>query len=151
MKSQQEIDLEVLGLNEFVKKYYENPDLTSWDFWKENTLKNVFVEDRRHLFIDSMKYRNQEFDFQKLESFYKSISDLKIEEDIKKYFAYMYFEGFFEYYGIEFSEWLKTKNFTNPKENFELPLSIEESMNYEFGANYLRRQLMNLKYWRIIF
>ena len=108
--------------------------------WNKNT---------RQAFIDEhSSYRIENFDFDKMERFYNEKDLSAFDEDVRRFFAFLAGDGYFEENKITFEKWITIKNCINPSKDIVLDLSIKEALDYKGGMNYIRMVLRGLHWWR---
>ena len=146
--SERDLDKLNLSLEDYIEKYYSNIDLSGWDYWKETAINLVFDKSKRKDFKIRWGMRMISFDFEKMEIYLVRKELMVFEEDIRKFIAFLAGDGFFDEHAISLDDWLHKKNFTDPKRDFELELSILQALEFKGGLNYIRKQLMNLQWWR---
>lgn len=149
----QKVEFETLPPEEFIKKNYKLKFwLERWKrFWEEEGKKIILLMEGKS--NESLFY-TQNIDLSKLRSFYRDVADFNLfPEDIVSYFVKLEAEGFFDYYKINFQEWITMKNYLNPENNDEYSFDVnspKEWIEYhELGADVLRIKLdSGLIYWR---
>jgi hypothetical protein len=147
--TQRDIDKQELTLPQYIEKYYSNIDLKGWDYWIANNINLAWNKANRADFLENWGERMKFFDFDKMERFYEE-KDLSVfDEDIKKFIAFLAGDSFFEGNKITFENWLTVKNFTNPLKDYEQDITIKEALKIKGGMNYIRKQLINLHWWRL--
>ena len=76
------------------------------------------------------------------QKFYHKIeTDSRFDEELKKYFAFLYSCGFFMEYVITFEEWLEMKAWQNPIQVNEEGGSILEILKMPNGSSLLKEKL----------
>lgn len=136
-----------LPFEDWVAKYYANPDLTQWKLWQEDA-NNALTN--RNLFIQQWKGRSQKFDFQEMESTFEELKKKKeFEDDIMLYISFLAGDGFFKTYHITIEQWYTMKNWASPGiEPNSKTRTINELKLMPYGINYLRTRLADLNWWR---
>ena len=55
---------------------------------------------------------------------------------------------FFEENNLTLNEWIKLDTFTNPKKDYKQDVTLLRALEYDGGMNYIRKQLVNLHWWK---
>ncbi|MBO6533487.1 MAG: hypothetical protein JJ885_07955 [Muricauda sp.] len=119
-------------------------DLLEWKKWFSKYVEPIFVPSNRDNYYDKIKNMQTPFypKYWIAERFYDKIkNDTRFDDELKKYFAFLYSCGFFMDYVITFEEWLNLKNWENPfgsNQNSETILEILKKPN---GEDELKQKL----------
>ncbi len=143
-------DMYFLPFQEYLNKYYTNPDLTGWERWKNKYITPAFDENRHYEMIKNFGYADKKFyDFDAQNKFYEQLkNDERIDDDIKQFIGFLAGTGFFKKYNLTLDQWFAMKNWANPYVPNEKGMTINEILNYKYGNNLLRTNLPILNYWR---
>jgi hypothetical protein len=95
----------------------ENIDLAEWNRWFDNYVKPVFQIEGRELYYEFLKKKQTPFypKFWIAEKFYDKIkNDNRFDDELNRFFAFLYSCGFFMEYITTFEDWIQMKNWDNP-------------------------------------
>ena len=143
-----DIDKKTLSTEEYIFKYYSQTKLDGWNYWMNNTINKAWEESKRLEFLKNWGERMKYFDFSEMERFYKDENLSDFDEDIRKFISFLAGDGFFKKNKINIENWITAKNFTNPIKNYEQDVTISQALHLKGGMNYIRKQLINLHWWR---
>ncbi len=143
-----DIDKQQLSVSEYIDKYYSNVNLDDWIYWMNSNIDAAWTIERRKELRSSWGERMANFDFDKMMNFFNQEDLSPFDDDIKKFISFLAGDSFFETNRISYNEWLAVKNFTNPLKGYAQDVTIEEALKLKGGMNYIRKQLVNLHWWR---
>ncbi|NJM14258.1 MAG: hypothetical protein HC896_01735 [Bacteroidales bacterium] len=143
-----DIDKRELSIPQYIDKYYSNVDLKGWKYWMTDNIRPAWEREKRKEFLAKWGERMKFFDFAKMENFYEKRDLSGFDEDVKKFVAFLAGDGFFDKNNLTFEDWINSKNFTNPLKDYEQDVTIKEALSLKGGMNYIRKQLINLHWWR---
>ncbi|MFN8353086.1 MAG: hypothetical protein U0Y10_01455 [Spirosomataceae bacterium] len=134
----------------YIKKYYLNYDASRWNkYWRDDILSKIFDETKQD---ELRKYFGLEgkgkfLDFDRMLVFYNEIKDdPRFEDDIKRFFAFLAGDGYFESKGIAYEEFLNARDLNHPQKthnDLKYP-TLNELSKIEGGQNYIREQLPSM-------
>jgi len=137
-----------LSVKNFFSKYYDKTNLKDWDLWMNNSIYKAWDGNKRLEFLKDWGERMKYFDFSEMVRFYKEEDLSGFDEDVKKFISFLAGDGFFKKNKISLESWIKSKNFTNPIKDYEQDVTISQALHLKGGMNYIRKQLINLHWWR---
>lgn len=144
-------DEDTLPFNVYLKKYYSPEIYASWSHWKvwNDFIDAAFDEVRHFQYRSKSGYYRLDRDFHAYPDRLNTIKGLeKMPMDIRKVIVFLEVDGFFDEYRISVPEWLTIKNFCNPKHEVKpTDRSVTEILTIEYGENYIRECLINLRWW----
>lgn len=135
----------------YLSKYYSenSPDsrvsLDSWNLWIPD-LEMAFNESKRDEFLNRWGSRMRYFDFNKMKLFYESLAFSNYDDDLKKFFAFLAGDGFFDSEFVSFENWVNKSNFINT--HIDSFLSINEALKHPEGMNFVKTNLPRLHWLR---
>jgi len=141
-------DRHYLSVEDFFSKYHDNADLKDWNYWMNNTINKAWEESKRSEFLKDWGERMKYFDFSEMERFYKEEGLSDFDEDVRKFISFLAGDGFFNKNKISLESWISSKNFTNPIKDYEQDVTVSQALHLKGGMNYIRKQLVNLHWWR---
>jgi hypothetical protein len=149
MENQRELDYVNLDYKDYIKKYYSNNDVSRWNkYWRDGTLSEMFSSNEQVIREKwGLSWKGGTFDFIKMRKFYNEIKDdLHFEDDIKRFFAFLAGDGYFEAHKISYEDFLNASNLNHPHEKAkdERELTLNELSQIEGGQNYIRVQLPSI-------
>jgi hypothetical protein len=120
-------------------------DLTSWNKFFVRYVEPLFSQGQKlEDYYDFLKRVKPDF-YPKnsvAQKFYRKIeTDSRFDEELKKYFAFLYSCGFFMEYIITFDEWLEMKTWQNPIQVDEEGETILEILKMPNGSSLLKEKL----------
>ncbi|PVX44448.1 hypothetical protein C8C85_0182 [Flavobacterium sp. 103] len=148
--SKRHYDSLFLPFQDYLVKYYTNPDLTSWERWKNKYIELAFDKKRHDEMIKNFGYAEKKYyDFVVQNKFYlELINEDRIGNDTKKFIGFLAGAGFFRKYNLTLKQWFDMKNWSNPNfEEAEDGKAINEILNYSYGENYIKTSLPHLPFW----
>lgn len=135
-----------MPFREFLEKYYQQPDLSRWDYCNKKFVTPLFDGTSFDEYQAELQKIKPAFSpsQQKLLKFCSKMDDLKFDFELKRFFAFLYSINF--YGNISFEEWLKINNWNHPwyVDNDSILKPIEEILRHPFGVNYLKVALADL-------
>jgi hypothetical protein len=146
--TERDIDKETLSTAKYIEKYYSDVDLSGWDLWMNDTINKIWDKNQREDFLKSWGERMVDFNFLEMERFYRDEDLSLFDEDVKKFISFLAGDGFFKTNKISFKSWVDSKKFTNPIKDFIQDVTINQALELKGGMNYIRKQLVNLHWWR---
>jgi hypothetical protein len=126
-----------------------NVDLNEWNRWLAKYVIPVFNSENREVYYENLKKQQAPFypKYWIAEKFYGNIKDdTRFDEELKKYFAFLYSCGFFMDFIISFEDWLQMKNWRNPANPNISEDTILEILNQQNGLGLLKNQLRWLSF-----
>lgn len=146
-------DKYTLDFKLYLEKHYSPNIYSTWSRWvKWFAFIDAAFDNEKHLeYKIKTGYYRVDYNFKKYIECLNDITELeKLPLDITKVIVFLKMDGFFGYYKVNISDWLLMKNFCNPETEIQQEkYSIIELLELENGDNYLREQLINLKWWDI--
>ncbi|HLO45349.1 MAG TPA: hypothetical protein VK175_13520 [Leadbetterella sp.] len=146
-------DEHTLDFSTYLEKHYSLNVYSTWSRWKKwYTFIDAAFDENRHLEFKLKKgYYRVDYNFTEYIECLKDTKGLEnIPNDIKKVIVFLKMDGFYEHYKINISDWLFMKNFCNPENEIKnAKYSIIELLEIRNADNFLREQLLNLKWWDI--
>lgn len=118
--------------------------LSEWNRWFSKYVEPVFVSEGRDHYYQKPKENQAPFypKFWVAEEFYERVKDdNRFDDELKRYFAFLYSCGFFMEHFITFSEWLEMKNWQNPRLKDENDQTILELLKMSDGLSVLKEKL----------
>ncbi|WP_369049348.1 hypothetical protein [Tenacibaculum sp. UWU-22] len=120
-------------------------DQQEWNRWYEKFVQPIFVPSEHESYYAKIKRLQTPF-FPKYwiaEKFYnkKVKDDNRFDDELKKYFSFLYSCGFFMDNILTFEEWLNVKNWENPSNENINSESILEILQKDGGVYELKRRL----------
>src|SRR5690606_19578927 len=140
----------ILPFSEYLKKYYANPDLSTWEKWFLKYIEPAFDKNRYGEMIKSFGYVSiNKHDFNTQYKVYTVLkNNLKLDDELRKFIGFMGGNGFFREYNIDVNQWFDMSNWNNPYHEKDNKKTINEILEYEEGINMLKISLPHLDYWR---
>jgi hypothetical protein len=148
--SKRHYDSLFLPFQDYLVKYYSNPDLINWERWKNKYVELAFDKKRHAEMIKNFGYAEKKYyDFDVQNEFYSElINDERISNDTKKFIGFLAGAGFFRKYNLTIEQWFDMKNWSNPYlEEAVDGRTINEILKYSFGENYIKTSLTQLPFW----
>ena len=96
-------------------------DKNSWNNWFSKYVNPLFDSNSEQYF-EFLKIKQAPFypNNRMAKEFYEKIKeDNRFDNELKKFFSFLYSCGFFMKNNISFEEWLKMSNWFNPNSNFD--------------------------------
>lgn len=118
--------------------------LNEWDRWFTKFVEPVFSSDDRDEYYKKIKEMQAPFypKYWIAEKFYNTIkADTRFDEQLKKYFSFLYSCGFFMEHIISFEDWLSMSNWENPNSLDKNSETILEILKNDNGINILKSRL----------
>ncbi|MFO0478739.1 MAG: hypothetical protein ACK50L_08215 [Bacteroidota bacterium] len=136
-----------MPFDEFLIKYYKNPDLKRWYYINDKFVNPLFDGTSWENYQDFLsKVKPQ---FVPIESkiqpfFYVIKNDERFDKELKFFFNFLYSINF--YGEFSFEEWLNIKNWMHPwfEDEQNVEKSIIEILKNEYSENYLKEQFASL-------
>jgi hypothetical protein len=122
----------------------ERIDLSEWNKWFKKYVEPVFIADEREYYYERIKQLQTPFypKYWIAEKFYETIKDdNRFDEELKRYFAFLYSCGFFMEHIITFEEWINMNNWENPSSSEKISEKILDVLNKNEGVSILKNQL----------
>jgi hypothetical protein len=136
-----------LPFQDYLDKYYKNPDLTDWKYINQKFVIPLFDgtnwADYTN-FLYQVKPSFTPVESRKNDFWKNIINDNRFSKELKYFFSFLYSISFFR--ELSFEEWLKATNWMHPwytAEN-ENVKSITELIKYKHSENYLKILLSGL-------
>lgn len=136
----------------FVRKYKIDHQLKLWQHFLDTQGKQI------QLLLNGQEvdlpFIKKKFLGPALIAFHKEVVGLNIfPHDITLFFVMLEAAGFFDYYKVQFSDWMEQKNYQNPDNDdpytFDVNSPKEWIFYHELGANVLRSKLIyGLDFWK---
>lgn len=139
-----------LPFDEYLKKYYTNPDISTFELWQKKYIEAAFDIKRHNEMIKNFGYTDiKYYDFDKQYDFYENLKkDNRLDESIRKFIGFMAGTGFFLKNNLTVEAWFSIKNWSNLNIEIEDGRTINEILNFSNGKNYLKTILPQLDYWK---
>lgn len=139
-----------LPFPEYLKKYYKNPDMSSWNRWHQKYIQYAYDKVRYVELVERFGYAKIEFhDFEAQYEVYKFLQgDMRLDEETRKFIGFMAGTKFFEKHDITVLEWFNMPNWANPSRRVDEGKTINEILNSPYGLNMLKTSLPHLDHWR---
>jgi hypothetical protein len=140
-----------LPINEYIKKYYANPEYKEWDTWYKKYIEPAFNETRHDEMVKNFGYVSKErHDFEEQYKVYSLLKDRQnLSEEVKQFIGFLAGAGFFKKYGLTVGNWFNSKNWLNPNlEEADDKMTINEILNIPYGINYFKVLLTQMPFWR---
>lgn len=121
-----------------------NLDLSEWNKWFTKYVQPVFEFEKRESYYDMIKRMQTPFypKYWVAERFYEKIkNDSRFDDQLKKYFSFLYSCGFFMDNVITFDEWINIKNWENPLGGNDTSETILEILKKPYGLEELKQKL----------
>jgi hypothetical protein len=118
--------------------------LSEWDRWFAKYVEPIFLSNQREEYYEKIKQIQTPFypKYWVAEKFYNRLrDDNRFDEQLKKYFSFLYSCGFFMEFIITFEEWLNMSNWENPNSNEIKSETILEIIKKDNGVNILKNRL----------
>jgi hypothetical protein len=136
-----------MPFEQYLEKYYKDTIPSRWTKWMDKFVYPPFDKSRRKEYWDFLYKAKPSFvpDFDKMDKFWEVIkNDCRFDEELKRFFAFLYSCDFFEC--MNFETWLNAKNWLHPWRNEpdEDIRTILEILNYPYGINYLKTLLRDM-------
>ena len=144
-------------LKEFLCNYFKEMHPYDEEVWVKIIKKLIepsFDENRYdemvYVFGYTSKYKH---DFKKQYQFYKELEqDRRIDEETKKFIAFMAGNHFFDKYVCDIEEWFNSYYWTRPdligNIDYKMEYTINDILNLPYGLNYLKTILPQLNHWK---
>jgi hypothetical protein len=140
-------DMFYLPFQDYLYKYYKNPDLTRWNYINS---KFVTPQFDGTTWVDYIKILGKiKSSFLPVESkrneFWAGIqNDSRFSVELKQFFTFLFSIGFFR--EMSFEQWLNVSNWMHPwfddgNKNIK---AISELIRYEYSENYIKTRLATL-------
>jgi hypothetical protein len=136
-----------LPFQDYLDKYYKNPDLSRWEYIYQKFIMPLFdgtdwadyTNFLYHVKPSFAPVEDRKNDFWEL-----VISDDRFSKELKCFFSFLYSINFFR--ELSFEEWLKSNNWMHPWYNSEVEnvKSISELLKYQHSENYIKILLSGL-------
>ncbi|MBJ2176519.1 hypothetical protein JBL43_19885 [Aureibaculum sp. A20] len=143
----------LMDFDSFLSKYYSDSNYNSWSRWETwfQFIDYAFDKENHTKYKSKTGYYRVDYDYRKYKETLDQLSiDKDLPDDLKKVIAFLINDGFYKKYEIEIDDWIKMRNFDNPKrELHDKDLSISELLKIENGLNYIKEKLIYLKWWDI--
>lgn len=138
-----------LPFDDYVKKYYSNPDLEQWTRWNLRYVEPAFDKSRHTEMIKNFGYVSiTMFDFNSQYDVYDQLkNDERLPEDVKKFIGFLAGAEFFSKYNLTAKQWFNLKNWHNPNVENEDGKTINEILSFEKGLNYFKVLLTQMPFW----
>jgi hypothetical protein len=137
-----------MSVEDFFSKYYDKVDLQDWNYWMNNTINKCWDKKERSKFLSEWGERMKLFNFEEMERIYNEESLSDYDEDVRKFIAFLAGDGFFEKNKVSLDNWVESKKFANPIKEYEQDVTISQALKLKGGMNYIRKQLVNLHWWK---
>ncbi len=150
MENQENFDYNNLDYKDYIRKYFPNHDVSRWNkYWRDGTLSEMFSSNEQAIREKwGLKWKGGTFDFNRMRKFYEEIKDdIRFEDDIKRFFAFLAGDGYFEAHKISYEDFLSAKDLNHPhRKNIEdsRQLTLNELSKIEGGQNYIKIQLPSM-------
>jgi hypothetical protein len=134
-----------LPFQDYLKKYYSNPDLSRWNYINSKFITPLFDGTKWEDYMRNLQKIKPNFlpSQIKVKEFSLQIkNDIRFSNDLKHFFSFLYSIDFFR--ELTFEEWLNAKNWKHPWHMSETGKSILELKEYPFSENYIKEQLSQL-------
>lgn len=119
-------------------------ELSEWNRWFTKFVEPVFNFSERENYYDKLKKIQAPFypKYWIAERFYDKIKDdNRFDDELKKYFSFLYSCGFFMEYIISYEEWLNMSNWETPYDIGAKSESILEILKKNNGVVELKTKL----------
>ncbi|TRX33229.1 hypothetical protein FNW52_15840 [Flavobacterium sp. ZT3R18] len=148
--SRKTYDRYFLHFEEYLKKYYHNPNFKEWERWYQKYIEPAFDLKRHHEMIKNFGYVSiDKHDFITQYEVYSQLkSDERLDEETKKYVGFLAGAGFFNQFNLSVERWFKINNWQNPNIKNEESKTLNEILNYPYGINYFKTLLTQMPFWR---
>lgn len=136
-----------MPFQDYLNKYYSNPDLSRWEYVNQKFVLPLFDGTKWEdywIFLNQVKPKFVP-DKNKISEFWIQIKDdNRFSFELKYFFTFLYSIGF--YRGLSFEEWLNATNWLHPwyENEKEGVKSIDELLSYNNSENYIKSALSGL-------
>lgn len=136
-------DMFYLTFQDYLDKYYKNPDLTRWGYINQKFITPLFDGTNWENYWNSLGQAKPRFapnEIKKNEFWNQIKSNTKFSIELKQFFTFLYSVDFFR--DLSFEEWLNAKNWMHPwyEDADENGKSITEILGYNHSENFLKVQ-----------
>jgi hypothetical protein len=140
-------DFYYLPFQEYLDKYYINPDLKQWNYINQKFVIPLFDGTSWSDYSSFLYNVKPPFapDENLKNIFWEKVKDdTRFSKELKCFFSFLYSIGFFR--ELSFEEWLKSTNWMHPwySNDIEDIKSIVELLRYKHSENYLKILLSGL-------
>ena len=121
-----------------------NIDLKDWNRWFLKYVNPLFNFGDNEEYYEKLKILQAPFypkDWIAINFYEKIKHDARFDEELKKYFAFLYSCGFFMEFIITFEEWLQMQNWVNPSNPNIKEDTILQILSHPNGSAFLKNQL----------
>lgn len=118
-------------------------DISEWSRWYKKFVMPIFIPEERESYYQKIEQLQTPFypKYWIAERFFdKMKDDNRFDEELKRFFSFLYSCGFFMEYVISFEEWLVMENWEYPIKNEGQADSIIDIIENE-GINKLKEKL----------
>jgi hypothetical protein len=139
-----------LPFTDYLKKYYSNPDISTFELWQKKYIDIAFNKSNYKDLVKAFGYRSiDKHNFEEQHSIYEQIKkDERLDEETKRFIGFMAGNNFFQKHNIGINDWFNMKNWTNPYKEINEGKTIDEILSFDYGLNYLKTILPQLDHWR---
>jgi hypothetical protein len=140
-------DLYNMDFQEYLNKYYKDPDLSRWDYINQKFITPLFDGTRWEdywNFLYQVKPKFAPNELRKNDFWNQIKNTTEFTNELKQFFTFLYSIEFFR--DLSFEEWLNTKNWNHPwyQDESTNMKSITELLKYDYSENFLKEQLASL-------
>lgn len=140
-------DMFYLTFQEYLNKYYKNPDLSRWDYINQKFIIPLFdgtTWEDYWVFLHQVRPKFTPNENKKNEFWNLVKDDVRFSIEIKQFFTFLYSVDFFR--DFTFEQWLNAKNWMHPwyEDENSTVKSITELLNFNYSENYLKSLLSGL-------
>lgn len=139
-----------LPFDQYLKKYYSNPDLSTWGIWQTKYLGPAFDKSRHQEMVRNFGYVSiDKHDFEAQYATYDQLrEDKRLDEESRKFIGFMAGNKFFRQHKITLKQWFNMTNWAKPSQESNDAKTINEILSYPYGLNMIKASLPHLDYWR---
>lgn len=127
-----------------MQKSEDKIELIEWNRWFNKFVDPIFQSADRDEYYDLLKKMQAPFypRYWIAEKFYQTIqNDLRFDDQLKKFFSFLYSCGFFMENIIEFENWLTIPNWWQPQSKDKDEKSILEILKEPNGSDLLKSKI----------
>jgi hypothetical protein len=144
-------DYVFLSFKDYINKYYQSPDISTWEIWQAKYIEPAFDESRHEEMIKNFGYVSiDKHDFKSQYAIYNQLKeDNRLDDETVKFIGFMAGAGFFEKLNINLEEWFDVDNWSAPLlfPDNNKRMSINDILSYTYGLNYLKVNLPQMSFW----
>jgi len=148
-------DYVFLPFKDYINKYYQSPDISTWKIWQAKYIEPAFDESRHEEMIKNFGYVSiDKHDFKSQYAIYNQLKeDNRLDDETGRFIGFMAGSHFFDKHITDIEEWFNTYYWTRPDltdkyPEYKLGITINDLLELPYGLNYFKSVLLGLNYWR---